>query len=69
MLSIVLEADRVCHVAKSLKMHSVINNTILKSLVNSLQAMRHWENFTCVQFVERTDDHPNWIVFTERPCG
>ena len=33
------------------------------------QAMRHWENYTCVQFVERTDEHPNWIVFTERPCG
>jgi len=31
--------------------------------------MRHWENFTCVQFVERMPEHPNWIVFTERPCG
>ncbi|XP_012283189.1 bone morphogenetic protein 1 [Orussus abietinus] len=34
------------------------------------QAMRHWENFTCVKFVERvTREHPNYIVFTERPCG
>lgn len=34
------------------------------------QAMRHWENFTCVKFVERiTAEHPNYIVFTERPCG
>lgn len=34
------------------------------------QAMRHWENFTCVKFVERNeDDHPNFILFTERPCG
>ena len=33
------------------------------------QAMRHWENYTCIQFVERTPEHPNWIVFTERPCG
>lgn len=34
------------------------------------QAMRHWENFTCVKFVERNrDEHPNYIVFTERPCG
>ncbi|XP_023349117.1 tolloid-like protein 1 [Eurytemora carolleeae] len=33
------------------------------------QAMRHWENYTCIQFVERTAEHPNWIVFTERPCG
>ena len=34
------------------------------------QAMRHWENFTCVKFVERvTREHPNYIVFTERSCG
>lgn len=34
------------------------------------QAMRHWENSTCVKFVERSqDDHPNYILFTERPCG
>lgn len=34
------------------------------------QAMRHWENFTCVKFVERNrEEHPNYIVFTERPCG
>lgn len=34
------------------------------------QAMRHWENFTCIKFVERNpDEHPNYIVFTERSCG
>ena len=33
------------------------------------QAMRHWENFTCVKFVERTMEHPHFIVFTERACG
>ena len=33
------------------------------------QAMRHWENVTCIKFVERTHEHPNYIVFTERPCG
>lgn len=34
------------------------------------QAMRHWENFTCIKFVERNAlEHPNYIVFTERPCG
>ncbi|CAG2171053.1 unnamed protein product [Oppiella nova] len=33
------------------------------------QAMRHWENHTCVKFVERAQEHPNYIVFTERPCG
>lgn len=34
------------------------------------QAMKHWENFTCIKFVERSPvDHPNYIVFTERPCG
>ncbi|XP_065086137.1 protein tolkin-like [Ochlerotatus camptorhynchus] len=34
------------------------------------QAMRHWENYTCIKFVERDPEvHPNFIVFTERPCG
>ncbi|CAH1176432.1 unnamed protein product [Phaedon cochleariae] len=34
------------------------------------QAMRHWENFTCIKFVERNrDEHQNYIIFTERPCG
>ncbi len=34
------------------------------------QAMKHWENFTCVKFVERNIlDHPNYIIFTEKPCG
>jgi len=34
------------------------------------QAMRHWENFTCVKFVEKVpSEHPNYILFTERPCG
>lgn len=33
------------------------------------QAMRHWENFTCVTFVERIPEDYNYIVFTERPCG
>lgn len=33
-------------------------------------AMRHWENYTCVKFVERVpDEHRNYIVFTERSCG
>jgi tolkin len=33
-------------------------------------AMRHWENRTCVKFVERNpSEHPNYILFTERPCG
>lgn len=32
--------------------------------------MRHWENFTCVKFVERDREaHQNYIIFTERPCG
>ncbi|KAG5891255.1 hypothetical protein JTB14_019663 [Gonioctena quinquepunctata] len=34
------------------------------------RAMNHWENFTCVKFIERNkDEHPNYIFFTERPCG
>ncbi|KAJ8318436.1 hypothetical protein KUTeg_003527 [Tegillarca granosa] len=32
-------------------------------------AMRHWENYTCISFVERQPEHSNYIVFTERPCG
>lgn len=33
-------------------------------------AMRHWENYTCIKFVERQpDEHRNYIVFTERSCG
>ncbi|KAH8417139.1 hypothetical protein KR222_004379 [Zaprionus bogoriensis] len=34
------------------------------------QAMRHWENSTCIKFVERDAEiHPNYIVFTIRNCG
>ena len=33
------------------------------------QAMRHWENFTCIQFVERTTEHPNWIGKTWDKAG
>ncbi|EDV93120.1 dorsal-ventral patterning protein tolloid [Drosophila grimshawi] len=34
------------------------------------QAMRHWENSTCIKFVERDSEiHPNYIVFTIRSCG
>ncbi|KAM7363855.1 tolloid-like protein 1 tolkin isoform 1-T3 [Cochliomyia hominivorax] len=34
------------------------------------QAMRHWENSTCIKFVEREpENHPNYIVFTIRGCG
>ncbi|CAD7084767.1 unnamed protein product [Hermetia illucens] len=34
------------------------------------QAMRHWENNTCIKFVERDPDmHPNYIIFTVRSCG
>ncbi|CAN7992230.1 unnamed protein product, partial [Ixodes pacificus] len=33
------------------------------------QAMRHWENHTCIKFVERGFEHQHYIVFTERPCG
>ncbi|XP_053307274.1 tolloid-like protein 2 [Spea bombifrons] len=32
------------------------------------QAMRHWEKYTCVTFVERTDEE-SFIVFTYRTCG
>lgn len=32
------------------------------------QAMRHWERYTCVTFVERTDEE-SYIIFTYRTCG
>ncbi|KAK7089216.1 hypothetical protein V1264_024620 [Littorina saxatilis] len=32
-------------------------------------AMRHWENYTCVTFVERNPEDENYILFTERSCG
>ncbi|XP_065321720.1 bone morphogenetic protein 1-like isoform X1 [Gordionus sp. m RMFG-2023] len=35
-----------------------------------IQAMRHWENYTCITFIERNESiHDDWFVFTERPCG
>ncbi|XP_071478891.1 bone morphogenetic protein 1 homolog [Diadema antillarum] len=36
------------------------------------QAMRHWENYTCITFVERNpldSNHDNYIVFTYQACG
>ncbi|KAH8382433.1 hypothetical protein KR009_003504, partial [Drosophila setifemur] len=34
------------------------------------QAMRHWENFTCIKFVERDAKlHANYIFFTVKNCG
>lgn len=34
------------------------------------QAMRYWENFTCIKFVERDAKlHPNYIYFTVKSCG
>lgn len=36
------------------------------------QAMRAWENATCIAFVERDrtrPEHDNHIQFTEKPCG
>ncbi|KAJ3646069.1 hypothetical protein Zmor_023680 [Zophobas morio] len=34
------------------------------------QAMRHWENFTCIKFVERNNqEHPDYIYFAEMSCG
>ncbi|KAH8307680.1 hypothetical protein KR044_008973, partial [Drosophila immigrans] len=34
------------------------------------QAMRYWENFTCIKFVERDVKlHSNYIYFTVKSCG
>ncbi|ESO03888.1 hypothetical protein HELRODRAFT_191792 [Helobdella robusta] len=34
-----------------------------------IQAMKHWENHTCITFVERTATDASYILFTEKPCG
>lgn len=34
------------------------------------RAMKHWENYTCLKFVERkANEHKDFIRFTELPCG
>lgn len=35
------------------------------------QAMRHWENLTCVTFIEKENapEFPNYIYITVGPCG
>ncbi|XP_059143177.1 tolloid-like protein 1 [Physella acuta] len=33
------------------------------------QAMKHWENYTCIVFKEREHDDQNYVVFTESACG
>lgn len=42
--------------------------TLAQQKVIFVSAMRHWENYTCITFVERTTE-PDFIVFTQRPCG
>lgn len=34
-----------------------------------MKAMRHWENYTCLSFVERQSHHKSYIIFTEKACG
>ncbi|KAM3183271.1 hypothetical protein ACTXT7_010677 [Hymenolepis weldensis] len=34
-----------------------------------MKAMRHWENHTCLSFVEREPQHKSYIIFTVKPCG
>nr|CAH8868680.1 unnamed protein product [Trichobilharzia regenti] len=34
-----------------------------------MKAMRHWENYTCLSFVERQPQHRSYIIFTEKACG
>ena len=31
--------------------------------------MRHWENYTCITFVERQPVHHDYIYFTQSACG
>ncbi|XP_046557391.1 LOW QUALITY PROTEIN: bone morphogenetic protein 1-like [Haliotis rubra] len=32
-------------------------------------AMRHWENYTCITFIEKRAEDQDYIKFTERSCG
>uniref|UniRef100_A0A0X3NJV3 Metalloendopeptidase n=1 Tax=Schistocephalus solidus TaxID=70667 RepID=A0A0X3NJV3_SCHSO len=34
-----------------------------------MKAMRHWENHTCLSFVEREPHHKSYIIFTVKACG
>ncbi|XP_050301020.1 bone morphogenetic protein 1-like isoform X2 [Anthonomus grandis grandis] len=43
-------------------------STFRKALAK--QAMRHWENHTCLKFIERNrTENVNYVFFTEKPCG
>lgn len=33
------------------------------------QAMRHWENHTCITFIPRQEHHTDYIYFTVDKCG
>ena len=33
-----------------------------------IQAMRHWENFTCLSFIERTTEK-DYVFFHKGRCG
>ncbi|XP_034943060.1 bone morphogenetic protein 1-like [Chelonus insularis] len=44
--------------------YSGVQKTIFK------QAMRHWENYTCIKFVKRDIEKDfNYVMFTEKSCG
>lgn len=46
------------------ELFSGVHKTLFK------RAMRHWENSTCIKFVERDPKvHPNYIHFTVKNCG
>ncbi|KAL3313693.1 Dorsal-ventral patterning tolloid-like protein 1, partial [Cichlidogyrus casuarinus] len=45
------------------------SNFSSETKVTIMKAMRHWENYTCLSFVEREEHHESFIIFTEKSCG
>ena len=34
-----------------------------------VDGMAHWENQTCIKFVNRSRSHEDFVVFTSESCG
>ncbi|XP_054747410.1 dorsal-ventral patterning protein tolloid [Anastrepha obliqua] len=50
--------------------YTIANNFDTEHKALFIKGMRHWENFTCIKFVERQPKvHPNYIHFTVKNCG
>ena len=49
--------------------YNIICKYILEFVENNIyKAMSHWEQHTCIRFVNRTNEH-DFIVFNPGQCG